>query len=147
MSLDEDSEFQLGSSSSQFHYPGPSRAAVRSRSRTHERDGGDDTVRGRKNKRFSFASALLEAMKDRVRSHSPIVDGAAVPVQGQGHAAGDMTPPRGRTLDRGGAEDDSAPAPVHKEVSALGRVSEVLGLEGEEGREHGDGWKEFRKGA
>ena len=79
VSLDEEPpEFQLGSSSSQFHYPGPSRAAVRDSrtpSRQRDCDGGDDTLRGRKHgKRFSFASALFEAMKDRVRSRSPMVE-------------------------------------------------------------------------
>ena len=37
-------------------------------------------------------------------------------------------------------------SPARKEPSALGRVGEALGLEVEDGREYGDGWKEFRKG-
>ncbi|KAH9942155.1 uncharacterized protein BXZ73DRAFT_41120 [Epithele typhae] len=141
MSIDEDHEFQVGSSTTPFHYPGPSRAAVRSArtpSRTREAEG-DESVRGRKNKRFPFASALLDAMKDRVRSSSPLVESKPP-------HAGDRTPPRGRTLDRSlgqAAEDVSTPP---KEHSTLARVSEALGFEADEGREHGDGWKEFRKG-
>ncbi|KAI8970803.1 hypothetical protein BD414DRAFT_540689 [Trametes punicea] len=138
VSFDEEREFQVGSSTSHLPHRVPSQTPVRVGSRTpsRQRDGeGDDTVRGRKHKRFTFASALLEAMKDRVRSKSPLVDPE--------HRAGDVTPPRGRPRDRVILEEPEKP---HKELSTLEKVSEALGFEVDDGREHGDGWKEFRRG-
>lgn len=137
VSFDDDREFQVGSSTSHLQHAGPSHSLGRDgRTPSRQRDGeGDDTVRGRKGK-FSFASAFFEAMKDRVRSRSPMVE-----------RGGDITPPRGRTRDRAFFESgDTAGTPL-KERSALGRVAEAVGLEVEDGQEHGDGWKEFRKGA
>ncbi|RDX49315.1 hypothetical protein OH76DRAFT_1455974 [Lentinus brumalis] len=136
VSFDDDREFQVGSSTSHLQHAGPSHSLGRDgRTPSRQRDGeGDDTVRGRKGK-FSFASAFFEAMKDRVRSRSPMVE-----------RGGDITPPRGRTRDRAFFESgDTAGTPL-KERSALGRVAEAVGLEVEDGQEHGDGWKEFRKG-
>ena len=135
VSFDDDREFQVGSSTSHLHQAGPSHSVGRDgRTPSRQREGeGEDSLRGRKGKRFSFASAFFEAMKDRVRSRSPMVD------------RGDVTPPRGRTRDRTFL-DPGETTPV-KERSALGRVAEAVGLEAEDGREHGEGWKEFRKGA
>lgn len=135
VSFDDDREFQVGSSTSHLHQAGPSHSLGRDgRTPSRQRDGeGEDTLRGRKGKRFSFASAFFEAMKDRVRSRSPMVE-----------RGGDVTPPRGRTRDRTYL-DPGETTPL-KERSALGRVAEAVGLEVEDGREHGDGWKEFRKG-
>ncbi|CDO78015.1 hypothetical protein BN946_scf184907.g5 [Trametes cinnabarina] len=128
VSFDEDREFQT-----------PARGGSRAGSRTpsRQRDGeAEDTLRGRKNKRFTFASALLEAMKDRVRSKSPMVE------RDHSHG-GDVTPPRGRPRERVILEEPEKP---HKELSTLEKVSEALGFELDDGREHGDGWKEFRRG-
>ncbi|KAH9889437.1 hypothetical protein C8Q73DRAFT_793631 [Cubamyces lactineus] len=144
VSFDEEREFQVGSSTSQLpqrvpsHTPvrGGSRAGSRPASRTPSRqrdEGGEDTIRGRKHKRFTFASALLEAMKDRVRSKSPMVEA-------EHGRPGDVTPPRGRTRDRVILEEPEKP---HKELSTLEKVSEALGFDTDE---HGDGWKEFRRG-
>ncbi|KAI0368997.1 hypothetical protein BV20DRAFT_1044663 [Pilatotrama ljubarskyi] len=141
VSFDEDREFQVGSSSTQLPQRPPSQPPVRgssSRTPSRHRDmDGEDTLRGRKHKRFPFASALLEAMKERVRSKSPMVEH-------EGGRPGDVTPPRGRPRDRVIVEEPEKP--VHKELSALEKVSEALGFEVDDGREHGDGWKEFRKG-
>lgn len=135
LNVDDDREFQVGSSTSHLQQAGPSQSVARD-ARTPSRQcdvDGDDTVRGRKGKRFSFASALFEAMKDRVRSRSPLVD----------QHQGDTTPPRGRPRDRAVLPPGES---VAKEIPILGRVSEALGFETDETREHGDGWKEFRKG-
>ncbi|KAL7277783.1 hypothetical protein ACG7TL_008726 [Trametes sanguinea] len=143
VSFDEDREFQVGSSTSHLPHRVPSQTPVRggsragSRTPSRQREGdAEDSARGRKNKRFTFASALLEAMKDRVRSKSPMIE--------REHGrAGDVTPPRGRPRDRVILEEPEKP---HKELSTLEKVSEVLGIELDDGREHGVGWKEFRRG-
>lgn len=80
---------------------------------------------------------------DRVRSRSRSSFAEAM--------AGDATPPRGRTRERAIDDEvfdnDEEGIPVRdRERSTLGRVSEVLGLDGEDGKEWGDGWKEFKKG-
>ncbi|TBU31123.1 hypothetical protein BD311DRAFT_148572 [Dichomitus squalens] len=141
VSFDEDREFQVGSST---HRSSPSQYRARDgRTPSRQRDvDGEETVRGRKNKRFTFASALFEAMKDRVRSRSPLVEQDHVHQTHSGYT----TPPRGRTLDRTLPQLPEIDFPAHKEPSALGRMGEVLGFEVEDGREYGDGWKEFRKG-
>lgn len=138
VSFDDDREFQAGSSASQLPQRMPSQPPVRGAgsrtpSRQREPDGDD---RGRKNKPFTFASALLEAMKDRVRSKSPLIEREA--------HHGEVTPPRGRARDRVILEEPEKP--ILKELSALGRVGEALGFDVDDGREHGDGWKEFRRG-
>ncbi|KAL1938554.1 hypothetical protein VTO73DRAFT_11577 [Trametes versicolor] len=138
VSFDDDREFQAGSSASQLPQRMPSQPPVRGAgsrtpSRQREADGDD---RGRKNKPFTFASALLEAMKDRVRSKSPLIEREA--------HHGEVTPPRGRARDRVILEEPEKP--ILKELSALGRVGEALGFDVDDGREHGDGWKEFRRG-
>ncbi|KAI0776243.1 hypothetical protein BD413DRAFT_263574 [Trametes elegans] len=139
VSFEEEREFQTGSSATQLPNRVPSQRSGRGGSRTpsRQRDSEADE-RGRKNKRFTFASALLEAMKDRVRSRSPLIEAE--------HEHGNVTPPRGRPRDRVILEEPEQERPIHKEISALGRVSEVLGLDLDDGREHGDGWKEFRRG-
>ncbi|KAI0696679.1 hypothetical protein C8T65DRAFT_663417 [Cerioporus squamosus] len=136
VSFDDDREFQVGSSTSHVQHAGPSHSLGRDgRTPSRQRDGeGEDTVRGRRGK-FSFASAFFEAMKDRVRSRSPMVE-----------RGGDVTPPRGRTRDRAFFESGDTTGIPLKERSALGRVAEAVGFEVEDGQEHGDGWKEFRKG-
>ncbi|KAH9855952.1 hypothetical protein C2E23DRAFT_723228 [Lenzites betulinus] len=143
VSFDDDREFQAGNSATQLPPRVPSQPPVRgggSRTPSRHRDAdGEDTLRGRKNKRFTFASALLEAMKDRVRSKSPMIDPESA-------HPGEVTPPRGRARDRVIPEEPETDQPVHKEISALGRVGEALGFEVDDGREHGDGWKEFRRG-
>ncbi|KZT72264.1 hypothetical protein DAEQUDRAFT_664375 [Daedalea quercina L-15889] len=157
---DERPEFLVGSSHSPLSTP-PSSATGTQRSfshsvdhRGHRRDGSSDPRdhapaedgRGRKHKRFSLtnvSNALLDVVMDRVhsRSRSSLADGHA----------GDATPPRGRTRERTIHEDvfddDDGGTPVRdRERSTLGRVSEVLGFDGEDGKEWGDGWKEFKKG-
>ncbi|KAI0645200.1 hypothetical protein C8Q79DRAFT_970304 [Trametes meyenii] len=144
VSFDGDHEFQAGSSTQLAHRvppQTPARGGSRTPSRQREADG-EDTLRGRNKKPFTLASALFEAVKDRVRSKSR-GDLEREP----GHA-GDVTPPRGRTRARVILEEPEEPErpPIHKELSALGRVSEALGFEVDDGREHGDGWKEFRRG-
>ncbi|CDO77771.1 hypothetical protein BN946_scf185041.g2 [Trametes cinnabarina] len=57
--------------------------------------------------------------------------------------SGDVTPPRGRPRERVILEEPEKP---HKGLSTLEKVSEALGFELDDGREHGDGWKEFRRG-
>ena len=144
VSFDDDREFQLGSST---HHSSSHHLARDGRTPERHRDTDDeDTVRGRKNKRFPFASALFEAMKDRVRSRSPLVDREHPHPHPHHSYSGYTTPPRGRTLDRTLPQLPETESPAHKEPSALGRVGEALGLEVEDGREYGDGWKEFRKG-
>ncbi|KAH9944579.1 hypothetical protein B0H21DRAFT_823309 [Amylocystis lapponica] len=109
-----------------------SSSARRTHAREFSLDGAnEDTLRGRHGKRFGFASVLLDAVRDRVRSRSPMVE----------HER-DVTPPRGRPRERTPERDEGA----HHRETALGRVGEVLGLDGDEGKEYGDGWKEFRKG-
>lgn len=150
----------MGSSRSPLPTPPPSTTATqRSLSRSaehshhhHHREGSSDLrehaedARGRKHKRFTFANvsnALLDVVMDRVRSRSRSSFGDGL--------GGDATPPRGRTRERTIDEDvfdnDEEGTPVReRERSTLGRVSEVLGLDGEDGKEWGDGWKEFKKG-
>lgn len=105
------------------------------------RDPGAADERGRKNKRFSFASvsnALLDVVRDHVRSRSR---SSALDLEG------DVTPPRGRTRERSlEGEEHEEDMPHHKDWPTLGRVGEVLGLEADDHKENGDGWKEFRKG-
>ncbi|OCH90613.1 hypothetical protein OBBRIDRAFT_819245 [Obba rivulosa] len=145
-SLDEEPEFLPGSSTGST---GTERARDPSRSSDRAERGAStsasaEDLRGRKHKRFSLASvsnALLDAVKDRVRSRSPMLE-----------RRGDVTPPRGRDRDRSVASargrtlEANDKALHHKELSALGRVGEALGLDVEESKEFGDGWKEFRKG-
>ncbi|KAH9834108.1 uncharacterized protein C8Q71DRAFT_161021 [Rhodofomes roseus] len=152
---DERPEFITGSSRSPLPTPPSATATQRSLSRSadhrqHRREGSSDVRehddgRGRKHKRFSFANvsnALLDVVMDRVRSRSRSSFADV-------HAAGDATPPRGRTRERTIDEDvfqDDDEGTRVRERSTLGRVSEVLGLDGEDGKEWGDGWKEFKKG-
>ncbi|KAH9910413.1 uncharacterized protein B0H18DRAFT_895733 [Fomitopsis serialis] len=152
---DERPEFLVGSSHSPLPTPPASAPATqRSLSRSadqrhqrHQREGSSDLRehaddgRGRKHKRFSFANvsnALLDVVMDRVRSRSR----SSFP-DGYG---GDATPPRGRTRERPFEDvfhDDEEGAPARdRERSTLERVSEVLGLDGEDGKEWGEGWKD-----
>lgn len=146
---EERPEFLVGSSRSPLP---PSPSTQRSLSRSHHREGSSDLrehaedARGRKHKRFTLANvsnALLDVVMDRVRSRSRSSFADGLP--------GDATPPRGRTRERTIDEDvidndDEGTAVRERERSTLGRVSEVLGLDGEDGKEWGDGWKEFKKG-
>ncbi|EMD33151.1 hypothetical protein CERSUDRAFT_160706 [Gelatoporia subvermispora B] len=146
-SLDEEPEFLLGSSTGSTLY-GAERPREPSRSSDRAEQGPSTTassedLRGRRHKRFSLASvsnALLGAVKDRVRSRSPMIE-----------RRGDVTPPRGREREASvasarGRTLEKDKASHHKELSALSRVGEALGWEVEESKEYGDGWKEFRKG-
>ncbi|KZT05351.1 uncharacterized protein LAESUDRAFT_780573 [Laetiporus sulphureus 93-53] len=145
-SLEEERpEFILGSSSSPFQAHLQSRSADfqrREASRSSDLREMEDG-RGRKHKRFSLAnvsSALLDVVMDRVRSRSrsSLMD-----------HHGDVTPPRGRARERplDVISDGSEESTPNRERSALGVVGGVLGLDSDEGKEYGDGWKEFRKGA
>ncbi|KAI0919041.1 hypothetical protein AcV5_002059 [Taiwanofungus camphoratus] len=143
---DERPEFQLGSSTGPAQLRSQSRSTVdhhgRESSRSSDvRDPGAADERGRKNKRFSFASvsnALLDVVRDHVRSRSR---SSALDLEG------DVTPPRGRTRERSlEGEEHEEDMPHHKDWPTLGRVGEVLGLEADDHKENGDGWKEFRKG-
>ncbi|EGN91882.1 hypothetical protein SERLA73DRAFT_80061 [Serpula lacrymans var. lacrymans S7.3] len=110
-----------------------------------------DEGRGRKHTRFSLAavsSVFMGAVKDRVRSSSPR---SFVATEQRRHGRSlDMhrDKERGRTLDKGKARvHDANRMPVqHKERSTLGKVGEMLGLESDERKDSGEGWKEFKKG-
>jgi hypothetical protein len=106
---------------------------------THE-----DTLRGRKNARFSFSAVanVIDTMVERVRSRSPRAESQRRSKSGHRDAE------RGRTLDRGKGTLLEVPLDEndkHKHHSTLAKVGELLGLE-DEHKETGDGWKEFKKG-
>lgn len=92
----------------------------------------EDHNRGRNaTKRFSLAgvsTAIFEAISDRVRSVSHHAEDLHVPVGGRERSR------------------DGRHSPDAKHKGTLMRVGEVLGLEAEETKEHGDGWKEFKPG-
>lgn len=144
-SFDEDRppEFIAGSSSSPLPGRSSSRLATlrqREPSRSSEQREVDDG-RGRKHKRFSLANvsnALLDVVMDRMRSRSR---SAAVD-----RKPGDDTPPRGRPRERMDAAEEEEEEGNRRERSTLGRVSELVGLDLDDDKEYGDGWKEFRKG-
>lgn len=108
-------------------------------------DGFDDDTQGRRKSRnrFSFF-ALSDAIRDSVRPGSSL--GVRKKVEG--------TPVRSdsRDNDKNGESARGRPREKGKGKSrdlstALIKVSEVFGLEPEEGRESRDGWQEFKKGA
>ncbi|OBZ69662.1 hypothetical protein A0H81_10402 [Grifola frondosa] len=101
--------------------------------------------------RRTFRTGLETEQSTRGRSHSRPSGSSSW----RAGAEGDVTPPRGRTRDRSpgslrrtmdpGKEREYMPQ-HQKELSTLERMGEALGFEVDEGREYGDGWKEFRKG-
>ena len=113
--------------------------------------------RGRRHTRFSLMSvsnALLDAVKERVRSNSRTKDGHRSPAASRDHSPEanggtsrgasrrrdpSPTTERGRQASR--AEDSK-----RKEKSTLGRIGDALGLDMEGGAGEHEGWKEFRKG-
>ncbi|GBE80744.1 hypothetical protein BKA93DRAFT_236116 [Sparassis latifolia] len=132
-SLDEDREFQVGNSTGTLQPRSLSRLAPRrepSRSSEGTEMGSGEDARGRKHKRFSFAnvsSVLLDAVRDHVRSRSPMIEQFR-----------EATPPRGRAVERTLERPDGAPAGPMQ--------ARLRGYDGESAEEIGDGWKEFRKG-
>ncbi|KAL5504710.1 hypothetical protein ACEPAH_7373 [Sanghuangporus vaninii] len=118
--------------------------------------------RGRRHARFSLAmvsNALLDAVKERVRSNSRPREGkerATTPTASRDHSPeGSRTnrPPYGVTEhiidsedERGRRRSREEDFGKHKEKekSTLGRITDALGLSTEPGE--GDSWKEFRKG-
>lgn len=99
--------------------------------------------RRRSRSRFSL-SAISDAIFDSVKSHSPLtakrkVEGTSARSDTRDSDKNSETV-RGRSREKGkGKSLDLS--------HALIKVSEVFGLEPEEGREPRDGWKEFKKGA
>ncbi|KAI0915606.1 hypothetical protein AcW1_010251 [Taiwanofungus camphoratus] len=95
--------------------------------------------RGRKNKRFGFASvsnALLDMVRDHMCLRSSVLD-----------LEGDVTPPRGRTRERTLEREEHEDQPRRKDRPTLGHAGEVLGTEVDNHKENGgDGWMKFRKG-
>lgn len=108
--------------------------------RPDESDGSTHTRR-RSKSRFSL-SAISDAIIDSVRSHSSLTQkrrDEGTSVRSDAHdSGGSGESTRGRSREKGKGKDLS---------HALIRVSEVLGLETEDGRESRGGWKEFKKGA
>ena len=102
-----------------------------------ETSGGGNSRR--KSRRFSF-SAISNAIRESLKLRSPLIPKKKVeepPVSVSPHDGENIgEAPRGRSKEKG------------KRVSrqAFVKVSEVFGLEPEEGKEFGDGWKEFKKG-
>lgn len=101
---------------------------------------GDDG-RGRKHTRFSFANVsnvLFDAVKDRVRSSSPRMrtERDATISRERGWEGRSRDPsPRGRTVE----------SAKHKEHHHKSSTFSKL-LKGDQEKEAGDGWKEFKKG-
>ncbi|THH13670.1 hypothetical protein EW146_g6579 [Bondarzewia mesenterica] len=108
------------------------------------RDPSVEDPPGRKISHFSLSAVsnvILDAVKERVRSNSPKALDRANSVDKRDASRGrildkgkekELTPTWGRTKERTG--------------STLGRVGEAFGLEAEEHKEFGDGWREFKKG-
>lgn len=118
--------------------------------------------RDRRHTRFSLAAVsnvLLDAVKERVRSSSrssrprgtgstPVVSREPSPEGGPSRrnisVSVDRETERGRSRGR-----DNQPE-KEKERSTLGKISGALGLDNDDDenkKEHGHGWKEFKKGA
>lgn len=102
--------------------------------------------RGRRSARFSFTSvsnAFIDAMKDHVqpKAPQPTTDTTNAPERHRNDGE------RGRTLDnKKGKGKARQSASVQKERFSIGKLGDLLGLEGDENKEFGDGWKEFKKG-
>lgn len=115
----------------------PSRETPSRPSSSRSPDGFDDDtqMRMRNKNRFSL-SAISDAILDSVRSRSPLA-----PKRSDGHdGEKNGEPTRGRSREKGkGKNRDFS--------QALIKVSEVFGLEPDEGKESRYGWKEFKKGA
>ncbi|KAL4252367.1 hypothetical protein ABKN59_004884 [Abortiporus biennis] len=164
LSLDEESEFIVGSSSQATQQPPtPTFPPPRSRSQSQAPVERPPSVpssratsptatahdyRGRKNKRFSLANvstAFLDAVKS-VRSPSAQAREPSPPPTAPRQRArtressptGHPSPVRGRTMD--------SRTTIERHKSALGRMGEVLGIEAEDSKVYGDGWKEFKPG-
>lgn len=105
-----------------------------------ESNGGRNSRR--RSKRFSFSS-ISNAIKESLKPRSPLISKKKIKERSvsvnshDGENTGEVT--RGRSKEKGKR--------VSRDISqALVKVSEVFGLEPEEGKEFGDGWKEFKKG-
>ncbi|KAI0079231.1 hypothetical protein K474DRAFT_1592279 [Panus rudis PR-1116 ss-1] len=156
----DSNEFVLGSSTGHFtdpaHYSPYS--ASRATSPVATTFAADDTMRGRKSKRFNIANvsaSFFDAVKERVRSVShnhrdvtptrthrsrtpvremtPLRDMTPIGslVRDEGRRGRRMSPDRRRTEDYG------------QHGPALGRA---LGSDYEDSKDYGDGWKEFKSG-
>ncbi|KAF9777874.1 hypothetical protein BJ322DRAFT_1176291 [Thelephora terrestris] len=106
----------------------------------------DDGTRGRKRRNRFSLHAISDAILDRVRSRSPMArkrGAEGTPIGSDAHG-GEKTGEviRGRSREAGEKGKGMSRDLSH----ALIKVSEVFGLEPEEGREPRDRWKEFKKG-
>ena len=107
-------------------------------------DRFDDVTHSRRRSKSRFSlSAISDAILDSVRSRSPLAvkkRAEGTPIKSDAHdgeKTGEST--RGRSREKGKGKN--------RDLSyAFIKVSEVLGLEPEEGKESREGWKEFRKG-
>ena len=116
-----------------------------SRSSPSRSPGGlDDVTHGRRRSKSRFSlSAISDAILDSVRSRSPLAAkkrAEGTPIKSDAHCGekhGEST--RGRSREKGKGKN--------RDLSyAFIKVSEVLGLEPEEGKDSREGWKEFKKG-
>lgn len=109
------------------------------------REDSTEDRRGRRTARFSLAAvsnSILDAVKERVRSRSPMVE-----------RADDRSKSRGRINDKGKdkevTKDHGKEKGKDKEKDGAWhflehKVGEVF--HGEDHKEYGDGWREFKKG-
>jgi hypothetical protein len=96
--------------------------------------------RGRKSSRFSFSSVsnvFMDAMKDHVQPKPSHVTVSQEGLLNDGE--------RGRKLyiKKGKGRQSAS---LQKERFSIGKLGDLLKLEGDENKEFGDGWKEFKKG-
>jgi len=108
-------------------------------------DRFDDDTQGRRKSKNRFSLfAISDAIRDSMRASSPLTvkrrtEGASLrPDAHDSDRNGESVRGRSREKSKGKNRDLS---------TALIKVSEVFGLEPEEGRESRDGWQEFKKGA
>ncbi|KAI0311490.1 hypothetical protein OF83DRAFT_755726 [Amylostereum chailletii] len=108
-----------------------------------QRDHSFD-ARGRGTSRFSLtavSNSILDAVKERMRSNSPTVE--------RGRSAGRILSASDEGHVQPVKENDNSRSHrhlPHPHPSALTKVGEKLGMDVEDHKEFGDGWKEFKKG-
>ncbi|KAH7910031.1 hypothetical protein BJ138DRAFT_1065976 [Hygrophoropsis aurantiaca] len=120
--------------------PQITRLASRTRSDITSHSKDHDDHRGRKHARFTFAAvaSALDVMKNRVRSQSPRTASErrhASEYARDGHHEAD----RGRKLDKGKGKASE------EQAKGLG-LGRLLHHDGDEHKDSGEGWKEFKKG-
>ncbi|KZV66431.1 hypothetical protein PENSPDRAFT_654907 [Peniophora sp. CONT] len=104
----------------------------------HDRDGTESPRdRGRHSARFSLANTILDAVKERVRSNSPIVE------RGRSHQ-------KSRDVSKGKERETPLEGlfPHLHLPSAIGKGKPLVAADEEEEdrKEFGNGWREFKKG-